>query len=299
MYLSTGQKACLETILCLSQEPLKHDATDSRGLSTVLLKKAYNRTLHRRQPLVPRDLNALTTQFVVDYQTERKLAALFAVDNPLNDLRQQEVIESGVHSQDVSVGELEVVRTLLAESKDLDGGIWRWFTFIVNSVFCSHSQLASAGTTSSAVGIIWINRPSQFSTRDLKELLVHELTHNLMFLDEWRYGHYKDYKILEQQRYYALSPILGRLRPLDKVIHALVVATELLLLRERHIGHFPNGSRHNSSETLCIGIQNTIKSLHSIPNIADILTERTFSIIELCEQTLGFAHIQRRPTHSA
>lgn len=49
-----------------------------------------------------------------------------------------------------------------------------------------------------------------------------------MFLDELRYSHYAYARILDPSTY-ARSAILNIDRPLDKVLHSIVVAVEILL----------------------------------------------------------------------
>src|SRR5437764_2158309 len=206
MFFLTGQRASLETIYALAKARLPAD----QPASALQLRQAYLRTLHAIQPSVPIDLDALITRLIDDAACEAKLLRLFSVDCPLNDLGQQEAIRAGVYSWETTRRELQAVRDVLTADPGADSGVWRWFQLVVHSVFCSHSDIASGGTTSAAVGVIWIKKPSAFERTDLKELLLHEMTHTLMFLDEWRYGHYLDYPAIARRENYALSPILAK-----------------------------------------------------------------------------------------
>jgi hypothetical protein len=57
------------------------------------------------------------------------------------------------------------------------------------------------------------------------------LAYHLLLIDERVHGHYVSYAKLADKRNYAHSAILKCNRPLDKVFHSLVVATELLASR--------------------------------------------------------------------
>src|SRR5436305_15130155 len=93
------------------------------------------------------------------------------------------------------------------------------------------------------------------------------MTHTLMFLDEGRYGHYLDYAAIAQRENYALSPILAKQRPLDKVVHALVVTAEILSFRQLHAGHPHGARRHPDSDRLLRAAEQSIASVLGLPNI--------------------------------
>jgi hypothetical protein len=108
------------------------------------------------------------------------------------------------------------------------------FNMIVTDILVSPSRLARGGSTSQAIGAIWANPDPTFTINDVMEILVHELTHHTMFLDELRYGHYFYSNVIDRSSW-ARSAILKSVRPLDKVLHSIVVAVEVLLFRCRCI----------------------------------------------------------------
>ncbi|CAM4323475.1 aKG-HExxH-type peptide beta-hydroxylase [Bordetella muralis] len=110
------------------------------------------------------------------------------------------------------------------------------FDFLITDIFLMPSKDASGGSTSSAIGVIWANPKITHRVPDVVEFIVHELTHHAMFIDEHRYGHY-DHRALMNPDSWAQSAILKVPRPLDKVIHSIVVATEIVMFREKFIGH--------------------------------------------------------------
>jgi hypothetical protein len=282
MFFLKGQRASLETVYALAKTRLPAEGP----ASAPVLRRAYLRTLSSIQPSVPIDLDAAAACLIDDAACEAKLLRLFSVDCPLNDLAQHEAIRSGVYSPETTRGELQAIRDVLSADPGADSGVWRWFQFVVHSVFCSHSDVASGGTTSGAVGVIWIKRPSGFEPTDLKELLLHEMTHTLMFLDEWRFGHYLDYPAIARRENYALSPILAKQRPLDKVVHALMVTAEVLSFRELHAGHPHGQRRHPDSDRLIRAAEQSIASVRGLPNVKQLLAERAFFLIEECARRI-------------
>ncbi|CAH2810032.1 MAG: hypothetical protein CBARDCOR_6744 [uncultured Caballeronia sp.] len=70
-----------------------------------------------------------------------------------------------------------------------------------------------------------------YTFSDLMEMLVHELTHQTMFLDELRYAHFSYADVLDRSTW-EKSTILNVARQLDKVLHSIIVAIEILLFRD-------------------------------------------------------------------
>lgn len=114
---------------------------------------------------------------------------------------------------------------------------------LITDVFIMPSNEARGGSTSSAIGVIWANPKITYRLPDIVEFIVHELTHHTLFIDEYHYGHY-NYSLINDQKYWAQSALLKVPRPLDKVIHSMIVATEIVLFRERFLGHPATPSVH-------------------------------------------------------
>ena len=117
------------------------------------------------------------------------------------------------------------------------------------------------------------------------EYYVHELTHNLVYLDEECHSHYKDYHQLNLKRNYAFSAIRGQKRRLDLALHSLIVGTELLLLREKKLGHPRVPGIHPTSETLITSCEDTVRSIQSLP-WQSLLANGGKDIFTQCEATI-------------
>lgn len=137
------------------------------------------------------------------------------------------------------------------------------FNMIVTDILVSPSRLARGGSTSLAIGAIWANPDPTFTINDVMEILVHELTHHTMFLDELRYGHYFYSNVIDRSSW-ARSAILKSVRPLDKVLHSIVVAVEVLLFRCRCTGHPIIPRVHPPTEMLVTQLQYSIYSAEQV-----------------------------------
>src|SRR5581483_6992105 len=115
------------------------------------------------------------------------------------------------------------------------------------------------GSTSQAIGVIWANPKVSYTTADIIEILVHELSHHAMFLDELRYTHYS-YSRVPQQSTWARSAILNVARPLDKVLHSIVVAIEVLLFRDGYLGYPVNPRVHPPTRVMIEQLRDSISS---------------------------------------
>jgi len=123
----------------------------------------------------------------------------------------------------------------------------------------------------------------------LTELLVHELTHNLMFLDERLYTHYTSYPDLLKPSHYCQSAILKTKRPMDKVVHSIAVATELVRYRQSSAQKTASSTVHPSNEILIMNAQKSIHEIQSRPELFRLLSQRGLQLLGSFEEQLAMA----------
>lgn len=226
MLRTIGIKRNIENLFALSQ-PYIID----RDHSYLGLKKAYKKFLHQIQPSVP--VSSLDTiEFIKDIPRAREMIALFAEKSRLDDF--DRIFSDSLQLQNE---QLDVARWHLQKLKEVDEQLFSLFSLAINILFIGPSELASGGSSSGAIGCIWINSRPTWEPQDFMEFFVHEMTHNLVFLDEYRYHHYENYSGMFLEENYAMSAILAKKRPLDKVFHSILVSTEVLLTRKDILGH--------------------------------------------------------------
>lgn len=117
-------------------------------------------------------------------------------------------------------------------------------------------------------------------------MIVHELTHQLMFIDELCSPHY-NYPLLFNMQNWPISSILNTYRPFDKVLHSAVVAMEILLLRHRYIGHAQDSAVHPPTEILKSQLEKTLVSMeYVLSRDRHILKARGLEIIDVLKNNL-------------
>jgi hypothetical protein len=177
------------------------------------------------------------------------------------------------------------VQTAVDRLAEVNPALHRVFELVIHTIFYHRSQNSGGGSISSAPGVIWCAPKRTWSAFDLAEFLVHELTHNLLFLDERRYEHYCDAEALLVPSNFSVSAVLGIPRPLDRAFHSLVVAVEVLCFR------LENGASsapvvHPASEVLLDSCVVTAESIRDVLARSDIVTPRFLAVMDLVEARL-------------
>ncbi len=220
------------------------------------------------------------TKIVTNAAQASRFRSLFANDSLLDDKAQSIVIKQ---SKDTEVNEKHYLLGRALKELSLYSREHRaLFDTIITDIFILPSDIARAGSTSAALGVIWANPRVQYTLHDVIEILVHELSHHTMFIDELRYSHY-DYESIIDRSTWATSAILHALRPLDKVLHSAVVAAEILLLREKILGHPVRPAVHPPTPLLRNQLSESVASMEAIrrnKSIPPILLERACEILD-------------------
>jgi hypothetical protein len=126
-------------------------------------------------------------------------------------------------------------------------------------------------------GVIWVNPKPHWCIKNRVEFLIHELTHNLLFIEEIIRDLYS-YKNMYKKEYWTRSAVLNKSRPLDKSFHSAVVGTEIILFRNNYSAQPDNYYAHPPTQAL---IQQTLYSLESCL-ASPLLKPRGKEILESC-----------------
>ncbi|MEU9418386.1 HEXXH motif-containing putative peptide modification protein [Streptomyces sp. NPDC048272] len=224
--------------------------------------------------------------FIKDPETERQLAAAYS-GGILNDLDQTNVIGDSFDTE-VRDRKIATARSALAELLTLNEDIAVVFPLVIHSVFLKQTNrldngsAAHGGSSSNAIGSIWLSLNDTLTQNDVMELFIHELTHHLLFIDEYSHNHFV-YEEIGKKENYALSAIRGTHRPLDKVIHSIVVATELVTARERYLGH--GGSElevHPESHKILEDTLASCASVLALENLEKLVSDRAIDFVKSC-----------------
>lgn len=225
---------------------------------------------------LPQDFYSDQLKIIQDEACLTKLLEGFSSMSLLNDKRQSETFAES--SASYSEENHTIFNRTLDAFEKINPDLFKVFCNHIYYIFFFGSKTAYGGTSSKSIGTIWVRDLRSLSERDRLEFFVHELTHNLFFVDERVHMHYKDYNDIFDRSAWSLSAILGETRPLDKCLHSIIVATEVLIFRERHLGH---------PKTTCLVHPDSIsmkrKTLEAIEFMqeerGDLVTERAHEIL--------------------
>lgn len=117
------------------------------------------------------------------------------------------------------------------------------------------------GTVSNVPGAIWFNPRAEWVEQDYVEFVLHELTHTHLFIEERRFGFYRDVNELMREENFVRSSLRRTPRPIDKALHSLFVALEVVELRRR-VSSLASQSRiHPETDEIVAGVMDTAADL--------------------------------------
>lgn len=226
-----------------------------------------------------------TVNVITDFDKAKALRPLFVNDSLLDDKMQADVI---TETKDDEANEKKALILRAIHELGLYSEVHKaLFDTLITDIFILPSALAKAGSTSQAIGVIWANPKMTYSQHDMVEILVHEMTHHAMFIDEVRYVHYS-YSAVTDKSTWAQSAILNVPRPLDKVLHSAVVATEVLLMRANYIGHPVLTKVHPPTNVILTQLRDAIASTEKVllryKGARKIFTDRANEIFDNVRQ---------------
>lgn len=276
MYFSNGFRANVETISLLSQPHAEGELRDFAAL-----KKAYRNYTAFIQPGLPVGRSE-DVEFNNDPADLKEFARAFNAETALSDIRNSILLQDSPDAP----RKLETARSAYHAMQERYPELALLFKLVFNTIFSLPSVAAGGGTASSAIGVLWVNQRATWTENDVIEFLIHEMTHNLVFLDERRYSHYVDLQKAVSKENWALSAVLGRLRPIDKSVHSLMVATEILLFRDRFTGHDNRYRVHPPSGMMREKSLRCAESLLGLKNISELCRPRFIELTLMCKDRL-------------
>lgn len=264
MYYTLGFKQNIENCVKLISSK-----ETNRFASLVELKSALARYIDAVQPQfkISFPIDEMPA-LVSDLNKKSILASAFSIRSQLNDLGQSSMIEDLQFPSEEKYQQHLISAIRLLESQNLE--LATLIKIVFRYTLFGKSSKAHGGSSSNALGVLWLNPTDKWTLQDYCEFLVHEVTHQLMFLDERIYGHYSQYPLIALKENFAFSTILKRSRPLDKVIHSYFVGMNVLNYR------IENWSHENTSYTLHPAVDQLRQGLEDTRNS---LTETHWSLM--------------------
>jgi len=263
MYYLESKKICLQNMVLLAARQGQQPARDAEEFKSLYLDFLRSHIGGETVPTIEED------QYCYDMDRIRKLLNKYTGNCDLTDL------PTTVDKTPISAMKeaLSVIKDGKPYLEIVNSDLHELFDLVIHTLFYFRSSEAGGGSASSAIGTIWCSNRQKWTKQDVAEFLVHELAHNLVFIDELCHKHYVDLKEIAKKENYAQSAILNMQRPLDKVFHSLIVGYEVLKFREE-TGEPSNPVVHPPSSEVRAACLRTIESIDNVIKDKDIVTDR-------------------------
>lgn len=232
------------------RELLHRRGFEADGDDASALKFVYNRWLATFQS--PATISSSEApQFVLDPDVERELLEAFRepphYDQQLPPIDDR-AIDEAMAARDPMAVQACLDRVGVAHHT-LSSSAPDWalaFDLAINRVFTARLAGTLAGSSPKAIGVIWLAPPADTANEDLVEALVHELAHHLSFLDAVSAPALR----VSAAAVRVPSVIRGVPRPLGAAFDSLIVAVDVMRLRERAGWHGRQPRLHPASAVL-------------------------------------------------
>lgn len=277
MFYLHGIESCIKTLVLLAS------TVSSQPIESVFeLKKSYILFLKKIYPDCLPALGERDEQFCFNLEWIKKIVMKYKDDGILTDLKPDIDLDTSFASMRQALNCVQKGKEII---KDYNPSLMEVFDLTIHTLFYARSTHSGGGSVSDAPGIIWCSIRRNWTDMDIAEFLVHELTHNLVFLDELCYQHYYSMVALADEKTHAKSTILNKQRPLDKTFHSLVVTHEVLCYRQE-AGEPARPHVHPTSAKMLASCKETIASILSVINKNNLVTSKFREIIEQIESSL-------------
>lgn len=280
MYFLLGLEKSLETIALVSKNFLKQE---SQKVSFINLKEAYFSFTKYIQPDIPLFFPEEQINFVEESNLLNQLINIFLDDNTQSPKISGHNFKK-IHNNLLLKRKFELIRNSLDMHKKNSPEHYFLVQLLFAYIFLIQSDDLICATTPKALGVLLMDH-KEWRVGDICEMFIHETAHQLVSLDEYRYEYYLDMLELRKSENYAISAIRRVKRPLNKVIHSLIVAFEIFTYRNSVV-NLDTAKVHPKTSVLKKQIIESINSITKEQRLKNILSPRANLILELIEQRM-------------
>lgn len=260
MYNLIGFNQNIKNIYYLASQYCKNN----KIASTSDLKEPYINFLKNYQPDFIH--NTDNEKVVTNINLFKNLKKAYG-ESSLNDLQQEQMLQDFLDNSKLEK-KIKRINKALKYIKNKDPKLYHLFDLCIHSIIVTDSHKnsegfqAHGGTSNKCIGLIWVTLKDTLTDQDIVELLIHELTHTLVFIDEICNPQF-NYEHITKKWSWAKSAILNRLRPMDKVVHSIIVSHEILSTRNQLFNNQEDLTVHPTSYFMMTSIK---KAIHSVLN---------------------------------
>lgn len=292
MISSTSSQSVVETAYVVVNAHLrKHGIPVPEGTGLAALRSSYNLMAGHIQPSLARVLNEPVEIPVSVHAGPDQGELLAAFTHAI----ERDAVDYDVfrHKREFTTDELtrrqDAVRACLHAFTTQWPQFHALYGLLLPALLYAPDQGLAGGTASSVPGVLWIDPKEHWSIADTQEFLLHEFTHTTLFLEERRFGFYWNMSRLQEERYLARSAIRQDRRPLDKVLHSIVVSMEIIIARLKGKLQVPSDGEyvlHPNNQVLLDGVRASLDDTFQLP-LDELLRPRPIEILELCQARLA------------
>lgn len=283
MFYLFGINKNLEAISIVSRNFLK---TDPFTASFPDLKKAYMKFSCHIQPAIPNNDNQADVCFVEDDLILDKLSEIF--HDPISSAEKKVI--SGfpfekIIDKKIIKNKYNLVKDTINKYQQIIPEFCFLFNLLFSHIFLIKTDHIACATIPKAMGLLLLDH-RLWTMADIFEMLVHETAHQLITLDEYCHVHYFDMEKLNNIDNFAISAMRATKRPLNKVIHSLIVAYEILAHRKTMMESREILKVHPETPVLIKQIRVTLDSIKKLNNLDNILAPRAKNIVNAIDRNL-------------
>lgn len=219
---------------------------------------------------------------VFDKTRERKLLETFISDHDDSDIDSvnKKTIDNIISNEDIN-SKVQKMSTFNYARSTLSAISTQWaktLDLMISQVILSHMENCVGGSTPKAPGLLWVNVPNRSSMVDYCEFIVHELTHQMLFIDDLISNHFHPVAYKVQ----CSSSIRGTRRSAFAAFHSLAVTANVLNFRKSIgiVGMKNNITLHPNTPSMIAGAMSAIESIQDNQLKHKILTDRGVDIFK-------------------
>ncbi|WP_338637130.1 aKG-HExxH-type peptide beta-hydroxylase [Spirobacillus cienkowskii] len=274
MYFLFGLKPNLKNIITICKTQFQ-----DKEINTLNLKDVFYKSLSQYRNNVY--VNFSNNKFINNRVVEDEFCKIFKSESNLTDIKIDFVNDSAIEDINEINRINDFYNSAIMRLKELNQEWFDLFDLAIHSIFTKPSRRCGGGTTSAALGVIWLDPRPHWQLYDLMELLIHELTHNLLFYHELNNLIFNNNDDITKIENYSISSILKIKRPLDKVYHSIIVSSEIICARE--ILKFLKQDKysvHPPTKDLYDSTMIAFKEIRKLKNLKELLTKNAIELLD-------------------
>ncbi len=277
MYYLAGYKYCLTNIVKLAEKFGERQVSND-----VAIKKAYLNFLAEHQSHVPMP-SKCRMFFVEEPYTKSVLLNLINKDGCVDNSTDKVVGE-----KDFNKNEENLLMHIILQGVDLiktyDSDLEKLFSLIINYIVIKRgSEDIRCGSTKGALGVVWCPGYLDWEVGDAAEFLVHNLTHQLIFFDALSEPYFKNGSRLDLSSVMCCSALSEVNRPIERAVHSVFIAHEILEFRKRLPEELQTGTYHIESNQLLNQMVKSIDCALDAHKSLDIFQKHVIEKLLICK----------------